>query len=228
MHTRIALALGVGWALDSFEVQIINSVFGPIADEFGLSETQAVLVYVPWFAGILVGALVCGWLADRVGRRRLFVGTLLLYSAFAMLTALSWNFESLLFFRFATGLGVGGCPVGARAGGDRVRRLAGVDAGGLHRGGLLRHDGLGGRLPDVLRAVSHPPARHRRGRERRGRPRGRDHRDGRTRAHHIRLRAHHGLLLLAGFWAIGAVAAAIWLVRGVEARGVPLELLVEA
>lgn len=108
MHTRIALALGVGWALDSFEVQIINSVLGPIADEFGLSETQAVLVYVPWFAGILVGALVCGWLADRVGRRRLFVGTLLLYSTFAMLTALSWNFESLLSFRFVTGLGVGG------------------------------------------------------------------------------------------------------------------------
>ncbi len=108
MHTRIALALGVGWALDSFEVQIINSVLGPIAEEFGLSETQTVLVYLPWFAGILVGALVCGWLADRVGRRRLFVGTLLLYSTFAMLTALSWNFESLLFFRFVTGLGVGG------------------------------------------------------------------------------------------------------------------------
>ncbi|MGI8661129.1 MAG: MFS transporter [Thermoleophilaceae bacterium] len=108
MHTRIALALGVGWALDSFEVQIINSVIGPIAHEFGLSETQQILVYAPWFVGILVGALVCGWLADRVGRRRLFVGTLLLYSTFAMLTALSWNFESLLGFRFVTGLGVGG------------------------------------------------------------------------------------------------------------------------
>lgn len=108
LHTRIALALGFGWALDSFEVQIINSVLAPIAEEFGLSELQKVLVYVPWFAGIMVGALVCGWLADRIGRKRLFVATLLLYSVAAMLTALSWNLESLAFFRLVTGIGVGG------------------------------------------------------------------------------------------------------------------------
>jgi len=108
IHTRIALALGVGWALDSFEVQIINSVIGPIAEEFGLSETQQILVYVPWFVGILLGALAFGYLADRLGRKRLFVATLLFYSTFAMLTATAWNFESLVTFRFLTGMGVGG------------------------------------------------------------------------------------------------------------------------
>lgn len=107
-HTRIALALGVGWALDSFEVQIINSVIGPIAEEFGLSETQQILVYVPWFVGILLGALAFGYLADRLGRKRLFVATLLFYSTFAMLTATAWSFESLVGFRFLTGMGVGG------------------------------------------------------------------------------------------------------------------------
>ncbi|MDQ3092174.1 MAG: hypothetical protein M3R46_11065 [Actinomycetota bacterium] len=76
IHTRIALALGFGWALDSFEVQIVNSVITPIATEFGLSDTEKILVYPPWFAGILVGALVFGFLADRLGRKRLFVVTL--------------------------------------------------------------------------------------------------------------------------------------------------------
>ena len=108
IHTRIALALGFGWALDSFEVQIVNSVITPIATEFGLSDTEKILVYLPWFAGILVGALVFGFLADRLGRKRLFVITLLFYSFFAMLTAASWNLESLLVFRFLTGTGVGG------------------------------------------------------------------------------------------------------------------------
>ncbi|MCP9489935.1 MAG: MFS transporter [Solirubrobacteraceae bacterium MAG38_C4-C5] len=108
IHTRIALALGFGWALDSFEVQIVNSVITPIAAEFGLSDTEKILVYLPWFAGILVGALVFGFLADRLGRKRLFVVTLLFYSFFAMLTAASWNLESLLTFRFLTGAGVGG------------------------------------------------------------------------------------------------------------------------
>lgn len=108
IHTRIALALGFGWALDSFEVQIVNSVITPIAAEFGLSDTQKILVYLPWFLGILVGALVFGFLADRLGRKRLFVVTLLFYSFFAMLTAASWNLESLLSFRFLTGAGVGG------------------------------------------------------------------------------------------------------------------------
>lgn len=40
LHTRIVLALAIGWALDSFEIQIIGSVFGPIGHDFHLSATQ--------------------------------------------------------------------------------------------------------------------------------------------------------------------------------------------
>ena len=36
MHSRILLALGIGWALDSFEVQIIGSVLTPLAKDFGV------------------------------------------------------------------------------------------------------------------------------------------------------------------------------------------------
>jgi MFS family permease len=109
LHTRILLALGIGWALDAFEIQIVGSVIKPIAGEFSLSTTdQTVWVWVVWFVGIMLGALVFGYLADRVGRRRLFVATLVLYSTAAILTASSWSFASFLAFRFLTGLGVGG------------------------------------------------------------------------------------------------------------------------
>lgn len=108
IHTRIAAALGVGWALDAFEVQIIGSVIPSIAQEWQLSHAQQVAVFVVWFAGIGVGAAGFGVLADRVGRKRLFVATLLLYSLAAMATAASPNYGVFIAFRFLTGLGVGG------------------------------------------------------------------------------------------------------------------------
>ncbi|MFP5342148.1 MAG: MFS transporter [Candidatus Limnocylindria bacterium] len=108
IHTVIALALGVGWMLDAFEVQIIGSVIPGIQAEFRLDGAQSVWINVIWFAGVAVGALAFGFLADRFGRRRLFVATLLMYSVAAILTATAQDYWSFVFFRFITALGVGG------------------------------------------------------------------------------------------------------------------------
>lgn len=108
MHTRIAAALGIGWMLDAFEVQIIGSVIPGIQQEFGLDGTQAVLINIVWFAGIAVGAVGFGYLADRVGRKKLFTATLILYSVAAVLTATAPSYEIFMFFRFITAMGVGG------------------------------------------------------------------------------------------------------------------------
>jgi MFS family permease len=108
MHTRIAMALGVGWMLDAFEVQIIGSVVPGIQAEFGLGGAEAVLINVVWFVGIALGALGFGYLADRVGRKKLFVATLVMYSVAAVLTAAAPTFEVFMLFRFITALGVGG------------------------------------------------------------------------------------------------------------------------
>lgn len=107
-HTRIAGALGIGWMLDAFEVQIIGSVIPGIQAEFGLDGAQAVSINVVWFVGIALGAVGFGWLADKVGRKRLFVGTLLLYSLAAVATAAAPSYEVFILFRFITALGVGG------------------------------------------------------------------------------------------------------------------------
>ncbi|PZS34790.1 MAG: MFS transporter [Pseudonocardiales bacterium] len=107
-HTRIALALGIGWMLDAFEVQIIGSVVPGIQAEFHLGSAQAVWINVVWFTGIAVGALGFGYLADRLGRKRLFTGTLVLYSVAAVATASAPSYEFFMLFRFITALGVGG------------------------------------------------------------------------------------------------------------------------
>jgi MFS family permease len=108
MHTRIAAALGIGWMLDAFEVQIIGSVIPGIQAEFNLDGRQAVLINIVWFVGIALGALGFGYLADRVGRRKLFVATLILYSVAAVATATAPSYEIFVLFRFITALGVGG------------------------------------------------------------------------------------------------------------------------
>jgi MFS family permease len=109
MHNRILLALGIGWALDSFEVQIIGSVLTPLAKDFGLlgadgaiSPGAVSLVWVVWFAGLMTGATAFGWLADRFGRKRLFVATLVMYSIATVISAFSPTFGIFLIFRFIT------------------------------------------------------------------------------------------------------------------------------
>jgi MFS family permease len=115
LHTRILLALGIGWALDSFEVQIIGSVLTPLGRDFGLLGPDGAitpgavsLIWVVWFAGLMTGATAFGWLADRYGRKRLFVATLVMYSIATVVSAFSPTFLVFLLFRFITATGVGG------------------------------------------------------------------------------------------------------------------------
>ncbi len=107
MHTTIVLALGAGWLFDSFEVQMFSSAVGPLGDHFGASMMQRDAVLAVWLGGILLGAVFGGRLADRFGRRRLFVATLLWYAGFTVLTGLSPNLAAVYGLRFLAALGVG-------------------------------------------------------------------------------------------------------------------------
>jgi MFS family permease len=106
-HLSFVILLGAGWLFDSFEVNLVGSFVGPMQRHFHASDTQASLIFWSWLVGILAGALAGGSLADRFGRRRLFMGTLLWYACFTVLTGLSPTLTVLLVLRFLTGLGVG-------------------------------------------------------------------------------------------------------------------------
>ena len=84
IHTRVTLVLGLGWMLDAFEVNIIGGVLGVLQKLWQLTTEQASLLVSVWLIGIMVGALLFGYCADRFGRRRLFVLTLLVYSGFTV------------------------------------------------------------------------------------------------------------------------------------------------
>lgn len=76
--------------------------------EFHLSNAQAGFVSSVTLICSAVGGIVCGVIADRIGRTRTLVYTILLYSLASGGTALSTSYTSLLFWRGVVGLGLGG------------------------------------------------------------------------------------------------------------------------
>lgn len=107
VHTLIVVALGVGWMLDSFEVNIVANVLGIVKKLFDLSALESSALVSIWLVGVLAGAWLFGYLADRLGRKRLIVLTILFYAVCTVLTGLAWSYTSLMLFRFLTALGVG-------------------------------------------------------------------------------------------------------------------------
>jgi len=109
-HTLIVAALGITWILDGLEVTLGGSVAGILRTPAGLSMSDAEIGVAASFylTGAVLGALLFGYLTDKIGRRPLFFITLGLYLAATALTALSWNGETYMFFRFLTGAGIGG------------------------------------------------------------------------------------------------------------------------
>jgi MFS family permease len=109
-HWRVVIALGITWVLDGLEVTIVGAL-GSVLQEpstLGLSATQVGLSGSAYLAGAISGALLFGHLADRHGRKRLFLITLGVYVGATLATACSTGFASFAVFRFLTGMGIGG------------------------------------------------------------------------------------------------------------------------
>jgi MFS family permease len=106
----VVLALGVAWVLDGLEVTIVGSIGGVLerADTLALTAAQIGWAGSLYVGGAVLGALVFGRLADRLGRKRLFLLTLLVYMLATVATAFSGGFASFAVCRFVTGIGIGG------------------------------------------------------------------------------------------------------------------------
>jgi MFS family permease len=109
-HTLVVVALGVTWILDGLEVTLAGSVSGALKESPSLrfTNTEVGIAGAAYLAGAVLGAVFFGWLTDRLGRKKLFTITLLVYLAATAATAFSWSFASFIVFRFFTGMGIGG------------------------------------------------------------------------------------------------------------------------
>ena len=94
--------------LDGFDVQTMGVAAPALAQVWGLPATAFSAVFMAAPAGMLVGALAMGRLADRLGRRRPIIAATLLFAAGTVLTAFAPNLTTMAAIRFATGIGLGG------------------------------------------------------------------------------------------------------------------------
>ena len=109
-HWLVVLALGTVWILDGLEVTIVGSIGPRLQDKatLGLSAGEIGLAGALYVGGAVTGALLFGWMTDRLGRKKLFMVTLALYLAATVATAFSWSAWSFFLFRWLTGMGIGG------------------------------------------------------------------------------------------------------------------------
>ena len=113
-HYRLLMLTGLGWMFDAMDTGLISFVLPVLAKEWNLTQSEMGMIGSVGLLGMAFGAVIAGTIADKIGRKGVFSLTLFLYSLATGLCALSWNFESLLVFRFFVGFGLGGeLPVAA-------------------------------------------------------------------------------------------------------------------
>jgi MFS transporter, AAHS family, 4-hydroxybenzoate transporter len=94
--------------LDGFDTQAIAYVAPIIAEQWHMEMAGFGPIFGAGLAGLTVGAFVLSPAADRFGRKRVILLSVLLFGIFALITARAASLNELLIYRFLTGLGLGG------------------------------------------------------------------------------------------------------------------------
>jgi putative MFS transporter len=99
---------GLGWMFDALDVGLLSFIMAALKQDWKLSATELGWIGSVNSIGMAVGALAFGLLADRIGRKQVFIATLLLFSVASGLSALATSLTVLLALRFFIGMGLGG------------------------------------------------------------------------------------------------------------------------
>jgi putative MFS transporter len=113
-HVKARVIIGVATFFDAFDALAIAFVLPVLAPLWKLTGPQIGFMISAGYLGQLAGALFFSWVAQRFGRIRALVWSILVLSIMSLACAFAWDYQSLLVFRTLQGLGLGGeVPVAA-------------------------------------------------------------------------------------------------------------------
>jgi MFS family permease len=105
---RTLLAASLGWALDAFDAMLYALVLALLMRDLGMSKTTAGLLGTLTLLASGIGGVGFGFVADRIGRKKALMASILTYSVCSFASGLATSIAMLAVARFVLGLGMGG------------------------------------------------------------------------------------------------------------------------
>jgi AAHS family 3-hydroxyphenylpropionic acid transporter len=94
--------------LEGFDIQSMGVAGPKLIPALHLDKGEAGWAFSASLIGLMAGAAAGGWLADRLGRKPVIIGSVIVFGLFTLATAMTGAYGPLLAARFITGLGLGG------------------------------------------------------------------------------------------------------------------------
>ena len=129
-HYKLLVLIGLGITFEAMDNGIISFVLAQMIGSWHLTLAQIGYIGSAGLVGMAFGAILSGTMADKIGRKKIFMSTMVIYGVGTGLCGLAWSYHVLLLFRFIVGFGIGGLPPVANA-------LIGEYAPAQHRGKMM-------------------------------------------------------------------------------------------
>ena len=108
LHTAILLICTLIIVADGYDLTIIGAALPSVMKDLNVAPTQAGMMVSAGFAGLMIGAIAAGMLADRVGRRKTIAICVALFSTVTACTGLVHDAVLFGIVRLVAGIGIGG------------------------------------------------------------------------------------------------------------------------
>src|ERR1700751_2648177 len=106
--TRVALLCAAVLVLEGYDLGAMAFTVPAISEGWHLKPAAFTAALTAASVGLFLGSLLCGWLGDRLGRKPVLIGCVVLFGVMSLATAMAGSVASLAVLRFITGLGIGG------------------------------------------------------------------------------------------------------------------------
>ena len=115
MQAMVALMCGLAVTLDGFDSQVVGFIAPAVIQDWQVPPASMAGVFSAALFGTLVGCLFLAPIADRLGRRRVMLASVLIFALASLATARVATLGQFMTLRFVTGIGLGACMPNALA-----------------------------------------------------------------------------------------------------------------